>query len=264
MKRLFFILLIVCACSKDEKQIEGKSITVVLLGDSNASGGIAICPENWPDKYSEVSERSIILYKNDRTSKTQSFWTEYNPEVNRLPGYGPPGKLESVGIDNTLIWYLKENYTHTIRFLKWSLGGTSLINDWSGQGKMIQSFKEYAPNGLKADAVIICLGTNDVHKSIWNKTDFTNKIPSLVQTLRDEFEPDTPIFWIQVRADLKTQANYPLTDEAREVLLNASESIPNFYLVDYDNLKTLDGVHLDLEGNEFVGLDMGKRILEII
>lgn len=259
----------------------------LLLGDSEASGGVAEEPVDWPAEYATNDySRAQILFKNDRTSESVSLrFLPYSVRtpINRAPGYsdvitssGPYG----VGVDNSFMYYSSQNYDKLICLQKWALGGTRLLLEWAETGTMWVSFRDYYSrpasskgtgySGFEYKQATIALGINDVVTANWNQANFIAAIPLFVARLREAVgNPSLPIYWFQIRSDLylAPSGSYTQTNvnQARAALTNCaaggSTPITNFYLLDYESVTTTlaDGVHRDADSNKLIGLDLGEE-----
>jgi hypothetical protein len=265
----------------------------VILGDSEASGGTATEPVDWPAEYSTADYTNAqILFKNDRTSESASLrFLPYSVRtpINRAPGYedvitssGPYG----VGFDNSYMYYVSQNYRKPICLQKWGLGGTRLLSEWAPTGSMFTSFRDYycLPAGSKGrelgytgflyKTAMISLGINDVVTANWNQANFIAAIPVFVANVRAAVgNPNLPIYWFQVRSDLYlapsglyTQTN---VNQARAALTNCasggSTPITGFNLLDYESVTTTlaDGVHRDADSNDLIGLDLAEQFEDL-
>lgn len=261
-----------------------------FIGDSKATGGVATQPVGWDSKYEQTSARSIILYRDNRTTgdETTLRWLTYNPHENRFPGYGvvndPGAGNYSVGYDNSFMWYMRQNRVGCIGLLKWALGGTTLIgragadNDWdTSTNEMYRYFVVDYANlahgraitagyyGSNLKAIFVSLGTNDCFTGVWNNTTFPASMLVFVTALRKVLgKPTLPIYWQQVRSDLSSHpsGNYTVTavTQCRGHISNygSVNSDSNFHVLDYEGTtSTVDGVHEDSTAVEAIGLDIG-------
>lgn len=259
-----------------------------FIGDSKATGGVVAQPGGWDSKYEQVSNKSLILYRDNRTTGNQTTlrFLQYNPHENRFPGYGVVNDVGAgnyaVGFDNSLMWYMRENSGRCIGLLKWGLGGTTLLaragadNDWGlSTNEMYRYFvvdyanlahqraKEAGYLGTEMKGIFVSLGTNDCFTGIWNNSAFIAALLAFVNALRAVFGKATlPIYWLQVRSDLSSHpsGDYTVTSvtECRAAIVAFASSDPNFIVLDYEaTTTTIDGVHEDADSCEEIGLALG-------
>ena len=270
-----------------------------MIGDSQVTGGVALQADytgTWPPAYADVSNKTKILYRDNRTTGDQSTvrWLNYSQTTdannNRFPGYGPVGYLQSAlaGIDAPFMWYMRQNSNRPVGLLKWALGGTTLLarsgadNDWGiGTNEMYRYWVVDYSNlwrrnevyGSRLRAILVSLGTNDCFNGVWNQANFIAAIPSFVAALRAvQGNPTLPIFWIPPRTDLTTfnPTDYPATNvsQCRDAINDCgsggSTEISNFFVRDYESDGgTADGVHWDADLCDFIGLDIGAEFLSL-
>ena len=268
-----------------------------MIGDSNISGGVtALSGGEWPSAYFDVDPRTKILYRDNRTTGDFSTlrWLTYDPTAtasnNRFPGYGPVGTVTTqfAGLDQPFMWYMRQNSIRPVGLLKWALGGTTLIsragtdNDWGiGNNEMYRYWVvDYAKchnrDGVynsRLRAIIVGLGTNDCHTSVWNNTNFRASMPAFIAALRSvHADPNLPIYWVQVRADLADHpsGNYTLTavTECRQAITDfcfgGADAISNVFKKDWAHLGgTSDGVHWDADLCQAGGLEIAENFLTL-
>lgn len=270
-----------------------------MIGDSQITGGVALQADytgTWPPAYADVSEKTKILYRDNRTTGDQSTvrWLSYSQTAdannNRFPGYGAVGWLQSAlaGIDAPFMWYMRQNSNRPVGLLKWALGGTTLLsrsgtdNDWSPSNN--EMYRYWAVDysnlhrrdevyGSRLRAILVSLGTNDCHTAVWNQTNFINAIPTFVTAIRAiSGNTSLPIFWIPPRTDLTTfnPTDYPATNvsQCRAAIADrgagGSSPITNFFVRDYESDGgTADGVHWDADLCDFIGLDIAAEFLSL-
>lgn len=270
-------------------------LLVGMIGDSNISGGVtALSGGQWPSAYFDVNPKTKILYRDNRTTGDFSTlrWLTYDPTSNatnnRFPGYGAVGTVTSqfAGIDQPFMWYMRENSPRPVGLLKWALGGTTLIsrsgadNDWSPSNNEMYRYwvvdyakchRRDAVYNSRLRALLIGLGTNDCHSSVWNNTSFRSALPAFITAMRAVFaNPSLPIYWIQVRSDLSSHpsGDYSVTavTECRQAITDfcfgGANAISNVFKKDWEFLGgTSDGVHFDADVCEGAGLDFAEDIV---
>ena len=256
------------------------------LGDSETSGGVAEESGGAPyTTYAAASpySRAQILFKNDRTSESATLrFLPYSVRtpINRAPGYsdvvtssGPYG----VGYDNSMMYYINQNYKRLVCAHKWGLGGTRLLLEWAVAGTMWVSFRDYYSrpasskgtgySGFFYKLAIINLGINDLVTANWNQANFIAAIPLFCARLREAVgNPSLPIYWFQIRSDLYLAGSGAYTqtnvNQARAALTACASGggtpITNFYLLDYESVTSTlaDGVHRNAAANDLIGLDL--------
>lgn len=278
-----------------QKKRMNNHLLFAFLGDSQVTGGTTAYPVGWPAAYLDVSEKTKILYRDDRTSNfTTLRWLNYDPNDaasnNRFPGYGTVGVITAqfAGFDQPFMWYMRENSNRPVGLMKWALGGTTLLsrsgtaNDWDpGNTEMFYWFANYYSNVHNTDGVnnsrlraaMVALGTNDCHVSVWNNTNFRAAIPIFVQALRSVTRnPTLPIYFVQVRSDLSTfdPVNYPAANVTQcrqawvDFTLGGANAISGCFLKDWEFLGgTSDGVHFDADVYEGAALDIAEDFLTL-
>lgn len=270
-----------------------------MIGDSQITGGTAPQSEytgTWPAAYADVSEKTKILYRDNRTTGDESTvrWLNYSQTTdannNRFPGYGAIGYLQTAlaGIDAPFMWYMRQNGNRPVGLLKWALGGTTLLsrsgadNDWSPSNNEMYRYwavdysnlqRRDSVYGSRLRAILVSLGTNDCFNGVWNQANFIAAIPIFVIALRAiTANPTLPIFWIPPRTDLTdfNPTDYPAANVAqcRDAILDCgaggTTEISNFFVRDYElDGGTTDGVHWDADLCDLIGLDIGAEFLSL-
>lgn len=275
-----------------------RHIPFLMIGDSHNVGGVALQSEStlgWNAAYGDVSPKSKILYRDDRTTDISTVrWLNFvqdGANCNRFPGYGAVPFLTTTfaGWDAPFLWYWRTNSQFPVALFKWAVGGSTLLsragvdNDWSPSNidmfyYLINYYaKLFNRDGVRCGpykAAFVSLGSNDVFTTVWNTSAFTAAIPAFCLALRTALsQPTLPIFWFPPRTDLNAYnpTDYPAANiTACQTAINncgsgGSAEIANFFVRQYQaNGGTApDGAHWSADLNEYVGLTFGAETVSL-
>jgi hypothetical protein len=250
----------------------------LLLGDSNQGGPAYeadITDPDWATYY--IGQQNCMTYFRVDQARTDigaiELFDNREPVGNKRAGYPRiTGSPYTLGNEASFCYTLGHDGGLPKIILKWGIGGTTLVSDWSDalstQFLNVFAYISYIRRDLRAlgykniiyKGVNVKLGTNDCNNALWNAANFRAAIQLFLNNSKHFWFGNCKIDWVQIHTDLRNATGWGSTnvDAARTEITaigpGGTYEFPNVTIINHDSL-AVQADHVHYTADSFI--DMG-------